>query len=275
MPPHGPEYDAHMMTIASSINRLWQASKVLPCTENWADQDELHKALRSVVKTDFDMADHQRNPLNLILPGYETMWRVVMRCLLEVSYRDAERRAEWEAAFQRFVSNPTQEQFHARKEGNQASVMDIVKEGLRLYPPARRIHRQFPSDSKDSPTKADLEKCHRNSQFEHPKKFDPSRWMEIAQTVDSSSKKIKDYEEELGFMPFGTKNFQCPAGRSGFGWKMIGMLVGVLVNSSLVNTVTDQEEWELSEESRKKMPASGEPLKSDREDYADLKLKRE
>lgn len=33
---------------------------------------------------DWDETDGTKNPFNFILPGYETMWRVVLRCFLKI-----------------------------------------------------------------------------------------------------------------------------------------------------------------------------------------------
>ena len=39
-----------------------------------------------VLFPDWDKSSKE-NPLNLILPGYETLWRVVLRCFIEVTAR--------------------------------------------------------------------------------------------------------------------------------------------------------------------------------------------
>jgi hypothetical protein len=36
-----------------------------------------------------------RNPMNLLLPAYETMWRVVLRCFLEIHHRGADNGNAW------------------------------------------------------------------------------------------------------------------------------------------------------------------------------------
>ncbi|KAI1521642.1 hypothetical protein PtrSN001C_012156, partial [Pyrenophora tritici-repentis] len=84
----------------------------------WSDQKDLYAALRRVTvsKKIFDMlgmfpedvpddkpgdtttldpTKPTENPMNLLLPAYETMWRVVIRCFLEIKYCGAPNKLDW------------------------------------------------------------------------------------------------------------------------------------------------------------------------------------
>lgn len=73
--------DPHTVeAIATSINELWIVSKSLPADGQLGKQHTEAKAcllnnLHALV--DYDKSDPRDNPLNLLLPAYETMWRVV------------------------------------------------------------------------------------------------------------------------------------------------------------------------------------------------------
>lgn len=50
------------------------------------------KSINTTIATVPEPTISALNPMNLIRPAYETMWRVVMRCFLEIRYRKAEQR---------------------------------------------------------------------------------------------------------------------------------------------------------------------------------------
>ncbi|KAL0253427.1 hypothetical protein SLS55_010406 [Diplodia seriata] len=78
--------DSNIRFIAAEINRIWLASKQQQQTQPWHQNPALHAALRAAIP-DRDPLAPRANPMNLILPSYETMWRVVLRCLIEVRFR--------------------------------------------------------------------------------------------------------------------------------------------------------------------------------------------
>ncbi|QDS70777.1 hypothetical protein FKW77_004066 [Venturia effusa] len=265
----GPEAKIQIPLIAKGINRLWQASKK-DSTVKWEDQGELHGALHILLDDACDTADDpdfsesKNNPMNWILPAYETMWRVVLRCLIEVRFRGASQKDEqtWTEALTSHVADPSGAE---SCDETKLSAKHIAKEALRLYPPTRRIDRKFPDN--DTISKADIEACHRNPLLagEEPLIFDPSRWIQIeAQTEGSSKSKAHEHEQSLGYMPFGSGNFQCPADRTDFGWRMIGVLVGT-ISHSLAG------EWTVV---GGELPPPGEALNSGRESCLDLVLKK-
>jgi cytochrome P450 len=121
------------------------------------------------------------------------------------------------------------------------STKHVVFESLRLYPPTRRIHRAYQwsdsaADDNQEPKAyddmaADIEACHLRSDIWGPYAlvFNPERW------------KQPTSRQQEAFMPFGHKPFQCPA-QSVFGPRMIGILVGALLEALTSETIN---EWKL------------------------------
>ncbi|ORY19173.1 hypothetical protein BCR34DRAFT_457691, partial [Clohesyomyces aquaticus] len=75
--------------------------------------------------------------------------------------------------------------------------------------------------------------------------------------------KLKVEEERLGFFPLA---FRCPAGKSetsGFGWKMIALLMGV---------IGDELGDDCKSEYEEQLPPLSTPLNSDREAYDTLTI---
>ncbi|KAI1554581.1 hypothetical protein PtrEW4_012263, partial [Pyrenophora tritici-repentis] len=115
--------------------------------------------------TTVDPLDPSQNPMNLLLPAYETMWRVVLRCFLEVQHRAAQNKNIWTTVLRDYLSDlkvPNSIEndiFHKPTKTNDGVIrpVEIVKEALRLHPPTRRVHCCF----NDQEVKADIEACHR------------------------------------------------------------------------------------------------------------------
>jgi len=234
--------------------RLWKAV--------WGSDNVISG--QSTLLLDPSVPEH--NPMNLILPAYETMWRVVMRCFLEIRYRDAENGDMWSQTMVRFLEDLRDLGIMSHKPlwrswPEEVKAVDIVKKALRLYPPTRRVHREFDGKS----ARADIEACHRLEILagEDAHVFRPERWQDIGRewrdgmnSVEEDLAKqakntLRKEEEKLGFLPFA---IWCPAGggeTKGFGIKMIALLVATLCDSI-------GPEWELEE---------GEPLPR-REDAA-------
>lgn len=85
----------------------------------------------------------------------------------------------------------------------------IVKEAMRLYPPTRRVHRDFDGEL----VVADIEECQCLSILSEndPLAFRPERWQNIAvketeqkDEAESEYKKgaVQGAETKLGFVPF-------------------------------------------------------------------------
>lgn len=281
--------------VGHRINYLWIASKKSSEERpRWADEHRLHKALRRITtavsphltgsfpeeaeKDEAEPISPEENPLNYLLPAYETMWRVVLRCFIEIRLRDAAESAEWLdilANYLQELKNPAcmPEAFH-RASATGVRPSDIAKEALRLHPPSRHVHREF----NDKLYRADIDKCHRQKLLagDKPLIFCPERWQAICpQERDQRFKvepgartgaqthQLKLSEQQLGFMPFGTTCKANTQETKAFGMKMITMLVAILCNGL-------GQVWKLADEDS--LPEREIPLDSNRAAYEDLML---
>ena len=262
--------NSKVLFVAEDINRLWISSKKKSTIEPWSTQVKLHKALHALCP-DSDCAKPDQNPLNLILPSYETLWRIVLRCLIEVVFRhypDPRRDCGnllspndlWRARLHKFLETPTEPNLKDRSEFG--SALDVVKEALRLYPPTRRVYREFQYDdgTETEVVAADIEALQR----EYPEDvkrsdevrpvFDPKRWITHENALDAR------------FFPFGRGAFLCPA-EARFAYWAIAILVGAL------SVEVGNDQWKLDPDPLAD-EAGDQPLITDREAYADLALKR-
>ncbi|KAI9694988.1 MAG: hypothetical protein M1822_000605 [Bathelium mastoideum] len=255
--------------VAAEINRIWILSKK-EAPPPWCDHAELHDALKAIFP-DMDSKDSAENPLNLILPSYETLWRVVLRCFLEVVMPrhagmgpnadiEADRHDSWRKSLHQFLADPSNTNLNDEgKDG--VTVLHVVEEALRLYPPTRRVYRQFKFEQNSTPENmaADLEACQRNYVYlvEGSEtagfRFTPEHWAKHGN------------EMELGFMPFGRRPYLCPA-YAGFAYNAIAILVGAL-------SVEISNEWIMNPDPWDEV-APGQPLHTNREDYAEIMLEK-
>jgi cytochrome P450 len=77
-----------------------------------------------------------KNPLELILPAYETLWRLVAHTFMYVEDTPGLTRP-----FLDFFNDPTTTQFAKPGISEGPSAQDILQEVLRLHPPTKRIKR--------------------------------------------------------------------------------------------------------------------------------------
>ncbi|KAF8993973.1 hypothetical protein BDQ17DRAFT_1367553 [Cyathus striatus] len=92
---------------------------------------ELNTHLRRLVPDE----DEFPNPLDFVIPAWETLWRVVAIVVAHV-HHDAEIRC----VFKDFASSPGEVTFReCRSEG--VSVKDVTDEAMRVYPPSKHIGR--------------------------------------------------------------------------------------------------------------------------------------
>jgi Fe-S-cluster formation regulator IscX/YfhJ len=269
LPPDSPDTSAAIAFVANKINELWLDSKTLEPSNRhntfgslidrlrsyytasealtpWRQQKEMHENLLKLVPH-FDPLVATENPMNYILPAYETMWRAVYRGLLEIHFTDtaSEDSQAWKDSLNRFFQNPIKKNWKEEDEVMQLSALNVTAEIFRLYPPTRRIYRKYPN--KDEFVKADLERLHRNPLLApyDPETFRPERWLgikekflqekstyvgkKVRQGMKPEKVGLKDFEEDMGFMPFAKI---CPAGggdTQAFGWKMIALLIAALM----------------------------------------------
>jgi len=99
--------------LAREINEQWLRSKgdydadELP-RWSFTKQTGLVEALQGAFpEWHADGNDGTENPLRLILPGYETLWRVVLRCFVELTSRSPADAADWCTCLQAFLDSPT------------------------------------------------------------------------------------------------------------------------------------------------------------------------
>lgn len=300
--------DSDVCTAASEINRIWLASKQPGGGSiRWHEQHRLIAAMQALVPaaaTDCDPLTPRRNPLNLILPAYETTWRVVLRCVLEVCFRtnagDGGRRVRaasgWRAALKAFSRRPTPHVFASVRRdaaeggGAPVSAAFVAKEALRLYPPTRRVYRdllvQHPGGGGGGVLRrvaADIEALHRadpgrgggdsgtaGAGAESSSRFWPARWISGG----------GDGEAQVGpFLAFGGARFVCPASAA-FGPMMVGVLAGTLVEALEQPTVCDSKrgragDWVVEDAYADEMMRVAQPLSSEREAYGDLRIMRQ
>lgn len=225
-----------VLKLAEDINRIWVSSKN-PEEEkrsNYQSETSFHDTLKAIFPN-IQISSPASNPLNLILPSFETLWRIVLRTFLEVNFLIGNRSPDFKQVLVEFFNNPTKEQFNQELSPS-ISAINVISEALRLYPPTRRVNRHFqgPGSNERTLFAADIEACHRNVRVWGPDalKFVPGRWNHLNE------------QQKASFMPFGSKPFLCPA-KPVFGPRMIALLVGALLRHY-------PENWELSSVSGKR-----------------------
>ncbi|KAJ7778824.1 hypothetical protein DFH07DRAFT_1033699 [Mycena maculata] len=127
--------DAHDVGIvADSITDIWLLSKKPdPIPQHRLAMLNTH--LRRLIPDQ----DEYPNPLDFVIPAWETLWRLVAATLAHI-HTDTEACR----AFDALLKNPRAEQFRAdRLDDTAPSVENYINESLRLYPPVRHITRHI------------------------------------------------------------------------------------------------------------------------------------
>lgn len=261
--------DQTIELITESINTLWIQSKGNKAPSK-ADKGNLQTALKKIFR-EWNGKDSRENPLNLIIPSYETLWRVVLSGFLHVNFVKGAS-PTWKLALERFLANPTtaarKEEFDQDSEGLSVSVEILVKETLRLYPSVKRVYRVLNIENSPGPeeVRADIEACQRSHAVwgADTQRFVPSRW------IDASP------EAQESYLAFGGSPFVCPAQRE-FGPMMIGILVAAFahhVSSEEWHLKLDEASSDAAQRAFEKALAGEEPLVSDRSTYDGIKMVR-
>ncbi len=262
--------EGHISTITESINKLWIQSKGTG-TPVESDKHDLEEALAQVTRQK-KPSKPSENPMNLILPAYETLWRVVLSGFLQVTFVKGVS-PTLRPVLARFLANPTMK---TRKEDSGASAVSvdfIAREALRLYPSVKRVYREFDMSNEKGPQKvaADIETCQRSKELwgSDAERFNPSRWSNLSNAAEDS------------FMAFGVSPFLCPA-KADFGPMLIGILVAAFAHHvssedwhvKLGKDGTDVAQRDLDKAQRNLDKAlRGElPLASDRSTYEGLMI---
>ena len=246
--------------ITKSINSLWIDSK------GQGQPSRLDKStLQDALAMEFPgMTSSSDKPLNLIIPAYETLWRVVLSGFLHVNFVKGGS-PTWSSVLAKFLANPTTSSRIAHLDDLQVSVDHIVKEALRLYPSVKRVYRKFHMDNRPGPedVATDIEAYQRSQALWGPdaQRFVPSRWIHASD------------EAQKSYMAFGGSPFVCPA-KGEFGPMMIGILVAAFSQH------ISFEDWhlELSDRSAQcnfdRALRGEEPLVSDRSTYNGIRMIR-
>ena len=265
--------------LAQCINRTWINSKEEHIVK-FEDNHELQALLREAFPCH---GQGTYNMLNILIPSFETMWRVVLRGFLQVRFSVSAGR-EWCNVLAGFAESRTKKQFewHPKWEALSAdegtnplphnstwvssSAEEVVKEVLRLYPPTRRIFRvyQWVEDSKFSNVKnwgtkrSLLNIEQRAGDYNRDARvteeiiaadieachLDPGIWGIDAETFDPLRWHEMTDKEKEAFMPFGGLPFGCPA-QNVFGPRMIGFLMGTLITALDDNHPETKMTWKL------------------------------
>lgn len=280
--------DAAIANITRLINTIWIDSKR---SQNLDSTDGILFTLRKILKRDLspdsvtrnlaalkknlayvlpstDCENPRESPLNIILPAYETLWRVVFNSIIEVLFRHEDKNSLWKACIRK-LGQPLDSKgdvslYTDTKCG--LSILAIVNEALRLYPPTKRIYRWEQRENQHGTLNeypelcaADIEAVHRDDQIWglDALQFDPERWSRYSADEE---KRVKE-----SFMPFGVGSLSCPAKK--FAPKMVGLIVAVLVEEleSRFSCVAELEEDHID---------GVEPLKAKRDSYDTLRLAR-
>jgi hypothetical protein len=139
---------------------------------------------------------------------------------VELAYKTGKEHRTWGTALIVYSQGPKTENFHKTYTPDGASASHLVKETLRLYPPTKRVYHEWQSGNYGPPTTlaADVQACHHSTNVwgATAKEFDPLHWKEAAK------------EQEVAFLAFGSKPFECPA-KPTFGPRLVAHLIGILL----------------------------------------------
>jgi hypothetical protein len=266
-----PVSDKDIVFITTKMNSLWYDSKSpweIFLAKHFSshssiirDKEDLHRKLKATFPALKDSGSIKpgENTLNILLPAFMGLFRVVLSSFLEVRFRSTPQNwIQYRQLFQKFLQDPNGRWY---TEENGVSVQQFVAESLRLYPPTRRIYTQ----QAHGIVAVDIEQLHRigDAWGANPLVFDPKRWkregLDVVNTVE--------------YIPFGGKVAKpaeisrCPSRIRG-GPKLIAVIVGSLLG------VID-EEWSLLPAGKEDDGILGdEPLRVGRDAYESLLLCR-
>lgn len=187
--------------VTDMISRRWAYSKNTDRTA--LDQDNSLNGANACLGRWVPDRDSYPNPLDFIIPAYETMWRVVAVTVAHVCCHGDDNLLD---IILRFSEHPTEDQFQFfKEEGMEPSMKMIMMETFRLHPPTKRISRvratlgwkRFFMPTLEV---ADIQAVHQSAQYgDNPAKFDPMRF--------HPSRGLEQPE----LFPFGYGKLSCPA----------------------------------------------------------------
>ncbi|KAK0441367.1 hypothetical protein EV421DRAFT_729110 [Armillaria borealis] len=187
-------------TVSALITKLWALSKhpepidptLLPL---------LNHHLRALVPD----TDAYPNPLDFVIPAWETMWRVVATTFAHVYKDDRFRRA-----LEELHANPSMTQF--RLHGCDPSAESMIIEAMRLHPPSKHISRlssRLPSFLPHWMSSRFFETLHVADIW--AVHYSSAIWGSSVETFDPSRHAVRTPEQEEGFLAFGYGRLQCVA----------------------------------------------------------------
>jgi len=170
-----------------------------------------HSTIISQTATnDFD--EKISNPLNIIVPGWETMWRVVLYSLLELL-----RHPELLKELRSELNN------HSKSYRKCLLLQCILKETLRLYPPTKNIYRTNLKTGQE--IRINVQHIHRDKNVwgYDALDFRPDRFEDLSD------------EQKKCYLPF---SISCPA-RHGFAYGFAGAIVAEILKHSPTFTIAE------------------------------------
>ncbi|CAF0998699.1 unnamed protein product [Didymodactylos carnosus] len=193
-------------TLSNDLFRLLEneiPSQVLNNNENdnWT---KIQNVMVSVRKTTADKLNVKNfdnlfnNVLNIVIPGYESMWSLIFYTMLELLRRPA----------------LLEELRDGLLDDNNRLLRSIIQETLRLYPPSRSIHRTRATDN--AQVVIDINKIHRNTVVwgidSHL--FNPNRF-----------RKLTDSQSDA-YLPF---SITCPS-RQSYTYRFSGAIISQIID---------------------------------------------
>jgi hypothetical protein len=168
--------------------------------------------ISKIVTNDFD--EKVSNPLNIIVPGWETMWRVVFYSLLELLRRP-----------ELLKELRTQLESHSKCYRDCVLLQWVLKETLRLYPPTKNIYRT--NEKTDQDVCISVLQIHRNKNVwgADALEFRPDRFKEELTS-----------EQKNCYLPF---SISCPA-RHNFAYSFAGVIVAEILKCCPTFTVAKE-----------------------------------
>ncbi|KAK4454913.1 hypothetical protein QBC34DRAFT_289335 [Podospora aff. communis PSN243] len=188
-----------ILTIAHEINTQWVLSKCNPSTPL---SSTLDSALRSL-----PLPMSPSEALSLIMPQYETLWRVVLLTFITAYHTQfSSSIASMTASVPGCLGTKSEEENKALR---------IAEEGLRLYPSNKTIYRAAVDFG--GVVAADVQGLHRREEIwgMDALRFRPERFGALTEV------------QRRAYVPYSIGRHRCPA-YGGFGNRMIAMLVVAL-----------------------------------------------
>ncbi|GBE82842.1 hypothetical protein SCP_0412290 [Sparassis crispa] len=190
--------EGDLASVAHHIGEIWRASKSGDPTQHLLAEVNGH------LRRWLPMED---NPIELVIPAYETSWRAVAHTVA-LANRDLAARA----AFDAFMALPSTTSFRGLVGDVEFSVEMFVGEIFRLYPPTRRITRvvpvgdcpfpiAVPGQPRDITVVADIEAVQR----------DPAVWGATAEGFDPTRFCTLTALQKRSLLSFGHGRLSCIA----------------------------------------------------------------